>query len=99
MDMLILAIQWLGCTDPTNNNCYSNIPPADPVHTEVFVPGTGGYPNYRILAIVASNTGTILAFCEGRPGGDASQNDIILRRSFDNGMTWIALVNDPKFRS
>jgi len=44
---------------------------------------------YRIPALVTSNLGTLLAFAERRKGlHDHAQNDIVLRRSFDNGITW-----------
>jgi len=50
--------------------------------------GTGKYKNYRIPAIIVSQKGTLLAFCEGREGGDAGDIDLLLKRSFDNGRTW-----------
>ncbi len=56
----------------------------------LFVSGTDGYHTYRIPALVRSNDGTILAFCEGRKfgGGDAGHIDLLLKRSFDDGDTW-----------
>ena len=58
--------------------------------TKVFVSGTDGYNTYRIPAMVITEKGTILAFCEGRKdeGGDSGNIDILLKRSFDNGKTW-----------
>jgi sialidase-1 len=58
--------------------------------TDLFVAGQHGYHTYRIPAIVATNEGTLLAFCEGRTGSssDTDDIDIVLRRSFDNGETW-----------
>jgi len=58
--------------------------------TDVFVGGFEGYPVYRIPAMVTSNTGTILAFCEGRKTGifDHGNIDLVLKRSFDHGRTW-----------
>ena len=55
---------------------------------DVFSPPEGGYPNIRIPAIVFTEKGTLLAFAEGRQGGDHSENDIILKRSGDGGATW-----------
>ncbi len=57
---------------------------------DVFVSGEGGYHTYRIPAIVATNKGTLLAFCEGRRGSssDAGDIDLLLRRSFDGGKNW-----------
>jgi len=56
----------------------------------VFVSGREGYHTYRIPAIVVSNKGTVLAFCEGRKthSYDDGDVDIVLKRSFDNGKTW-----------
>lgn len=50
--------------------------------------GTGKYNNYRIPSIIATQKGTLLAFCEGREAGDSGDIDILLKRSADNGKTW-----------
>lgn len=42
----------------------------------------------RIPVICITNKGTLLAFAEGRDGGDTGNIDLILRRSEDNGQTW-----------
>ncbi|HUT11736.1 MAG TPA: sialidase family protein [Thermoguttaceae bacterium] len=57
---------------------------------DVFTGGTGGYHTYRIPAVVLTNQGTLLAFCEGRKtgGGDHGDLDLVLRRSADGGKTW-----------
>jgi len=56
----------------------------------VFVSGQEGYRVFRIPAIVVSNRGTLLAFCEGRRdgGGDSGDIDLVRKRSFDGGKTW-----------
>lgn len=56
----------------------------------LFVSGTEGYDTYRIPAIVTTNEGTLLAFCEGRKegGGDAGNIDIVMKRSIDDGKNW-----------
>ncbi len=56
----------------------------------LFTAGTEGYHTFRIPALVRSNAGTLLAFCEGRRtgGGDSGDIDIVLKRSFDDGMSW-----------
>lgn len=65
------------CSNPNTNS------------TKVFISGTDGYHTYRIPAIIVTEKGTILAFCEGRKdeGSDAGDIDILLKRSFDNGKT------------
>ena len=62
----------------------------DAARTDVFLAGEGGYHTYRIPALVVTNEGTLLAFCEGRKTGrgDAGDIDLVLRRSKDAGRTW-----------
>ncbi|MFC9510031.1 exo-alpha-sialidase [Streptomyces sp. NPDC057002] len=61
--------------------------------TETSVPfraGREGYASFRIPAVVATATGTLLAFCEGRVGSrdDFGHIDVVLKRSTDGGRTW-----------
>jgi sialidase-1 len=44
--------------------------------------------NYRIPSMVVSQQNTLLAFAEGREGGDSGDIDILLKRSTDNGISW-----------
>ncbi|MBV7694218.1 sialidase family protein [Streptomyces sp. TRM70350] len=57
-----------------------------------------GYACFRIPAVVQSTNGTLLAFAEGRVlnCGDATDIDIVLKRSTDGGRTWgpLQVVND-----
>ncbi len=48
------------------------------------------YASMRIPALVISNRGTLLAFCEARIGtaSDWADMDLVLRRSTDGGKTW-----------
>ena len=44
---------------------------------------------FRIPSLITTNKGTVLAFSERRVGlHDHAQNDIVLRRSEDNGKSW-----------
>jgi sialidase-1 len=56
----------------------------------LFVSGQNGYHTYRIPAVVRTNAGTLLAFCEGRKNSssDTGDIDLLVRRSTDNGTTW-----------
>jgi sialidase-1 len=56
----------------------------------LFVAGEAGYTTFRIPAVSVTARGVLLAFCSARPGtgGDWDQNDIVLRRSSDQGYTW-----------
>ena len=55
-----------------------------------FTKESDGYFAYRIPALIKSNKGTLLAFCEGRKTSlsDDGDNDLVLRRSRDGGHTW-----------
>jgi len=50
--------------------------------------GTGNYNNYRIPSLILAPNGDLLAFCEGREGGDAGDIDLLLKRSEDMGESW-----------
>ncbi len=60
----------------------------------IFESGTEGYKCFRIPAIVTTNTGTLLAFAEGRKIGcsDTGDIDLVMKRSEDNGNTWSKLI-------
>lgn len=59
---------------------------------DVFVAGIDGYHTYRIPALLVTQKGTLLAFCEGRKGSqsDAGDIDLLVKRSSDGGKTWSA---------
>lgn len=59
--------------------------------TTVFQNGKDGYRIFRIPAMILAANGDVLAFCEARTGGDASEIDLVLKRSSDGGKTWQAL--------
>ena len=62
-----------------------------PLHkNDLWVHRQDGYFVYRIPALVTTTAGTVLAFCEGRrhTGADHDEIDILVRRSFDHGLTW-----------
>jgi len=60
------------------------------VRSYPFEPGVGGYPAYRIPALVTANSGTLLAFFEARQTvtSDTHNIDLAVRRSTDGGETW-----------
>ena len=60
------------------------------VQQDLFCPGECGYHLFRIPAIIATQSGNLLAFCEGRKNNhfDAGQIDLCMKRSFDLGRTW-----------
>ncbi len=57
---------------------------------DVFISGSEGYHTFRIPALIVSQKGTLLAFCEGRKTGrgDHGDLDLVLKRSSDGGKTW-----------
>lgn len=78
--------------------CFSPARAAEFTAVTVFESGRDGYNIYRIPAIVKAANGDLLAFCEAREGGDASEIDLVLKRSSDSGKTWQAqaIVQDDK---
>ncbi|MEO1001865.1 MAG: sialidase family protein [Cyanobacteria bacterium J06638_7] len=56
----------------------------------VFVSGEDGYACFRTPALLATASGMLLAFCEGRQHGcgDEGDIDLVLRRSGDGGRSW-----------
>lgn len=56
----------------------------------LFERGAGGYTMYRIPGLCMTSNGVALAWTEARfgRGGDWDSIDIVMRRSFDNGVTW-----------
>jgi sialidase-1 len=57
----------------------------------VFRNGGDGYSVFRIPAIIKAANGDLLAFSEAREGGDASEIDLVSKRSTDGGKTWLSL--------
>lgn len=60
---------------------------------KLFEQGENGYACFRIPALVTTNEGTVLAFCEARKNGcsDTGDIDLVMKKSTDNGKTWSGL--------
>jgi sialidase-1 len=56
--------------------------------TALYYIGMPGYNRYRIPSLLVTKQGTLLAFCEGRTGGDSGDIDTLIRRSEDGGESW-----------
>ncbi|HBC88651.1 MAG TPA: exo-alpha-sialidase [Lentisphaeria bacterium] len=58
--------------------------------TPLFEARTNGYHVYRIPGILAAGDNVVLATAEARrgKGGDYDNNDVFMRRSEDNGLSW-----------
>ena len=63
-------------------------------HVAVFTAGVDGYHTYRIPSVIATPSGALLAFAEGRRAGrgDAGDIDLVMKRSDDRGGTWSAMA-------
>lgn len=75
---------------------------AGPETTTVFEAKADGFAAIRIPAVVVTNTGTVLAFAEGRAAAaDQSRNKLVLKRSTDGGKSWgaMAVIADGGDRS
>ncbi|MEM9827767.1 MAG: sialidase family protein [Planctomycetota bacterium] len=59
-----------------------------PEFVDVFVPKQDGFPAIRIPSLICAQDGTLVAFAEGRQGGDHSGNVMLCKRSSDQGSTW-----------
>lgn len=74
-------------------------PPLPPFSaaTAPFTGGEEGYNCYRIPAITRLPDGSLLVFAEGRKFtcADHDWNDIVMKRSRDNGRTWSKLSVSP----
>ena len=59
----------------------------------LFNGGSEGYHSYRIPSIVRCNSGTLIAFAEGRMSSNKDYGNInlVYKRSTNNGSTWGAL--------
>jgi len=70
---------------------------ADPLYeqTELFAGGQDNINTYRIPSLIATDQGTVLAFCEGRKDSaqDGSPTDLVLKRSIGNAGLW----NPPRY--
>ena len=75
---------WLGLFVFATGTVQAKEFPAVPV----FESGRDGYNVYRIPAMIKAANGDVLVFCEARVGGDASEIDLVMKRSSDDGKTW-----------
>jgi sialidase-1 len=78
--ILILSLILAACTSKTELESLQKV--------DLWTAGSGAYNNYRIPSVIVSPSGTVLAFCEGREGGDNGDINLLLKRSEDNGITW-----------
>ena len=58
------------------------------IWSHVWRDSDGAYNHYRIPSMLVTQNETVLIFCEGRSGRDASDIDLLVRFSDDNGRSW-----------
>lgn len=79
-DVSVLLVCLMGCCEAEGLT-----------QSDLFREGEG-YSSYRIPALIQTQKGTLLAFCEGRAvHNDTGNIDVLLRRSSDGGRTWSAV--------
>ncbi|OYP37690.1 sialidase family protein [Rhodopirellula sp. MGV] len=89
----VKSICLVCCFLATTPICSNADTPEEAFPTSVvFRSGEQGYKVFRIPSIIKAANGDVLAFCEARQGGDASEIDLVLKRSVDNGATWSELT-------
>ena len=80
ISIYILSLILAACVGKTEITSFQKV--------DLWKSGSGEYNNYRIPSIIISSVGTVLAFCEGREGGDSGDINLLMKRSEDNGITW-----------
>jgi len=78
--ILILLLILAACASETEVESLQKV--------DLWTAGSGEYNNYRIPSVIVSPSGRVLAFCEGREGGDSGDINLLMKRSDDNGKTW-----------
>lgn len=83
LSLLPILAALENCSNTTNE--YSDV-----FKTDVYISCEDGYHTYRIPAVILTQKGTLLGFCERRKDNrrDHGDVDLILKRSMDNGDTW-----------
>lgn len=89
---LVLLLVFQGMVILTSCSSTNIAQDVVPIRQVLFSQGEAGYSNYRIPALMVSERGTILAFCEARKAvSDHGDIDIVLKRSLDGGKTWLPM--------
>jgi sialidase-1 len=89
--ILVVALPVAGIsTLVTSCNSSITFPAGVTIAQDLFSQGDNGYNTYKIPCLCVAPNGTIIAFCEGRrtSSADEGDNQIIMRKSYDNGATW-----------
>jgi len=84
----LTAASAVGALPPAEARAANDVP-----NTVVYQEKSEGYDCFRIPAVVRAGNGDLLAFAEGRNGGDRfcsdlGDIDLVLKRSTDGGRTW-----------
>ena len=93
---IVVSMLFISCLkNKSKNDIDSEVTGATelPKFNTLFKQGDDGYACYRIPAVVTTNSGAILAFCEARKSGcsDTGNIDLVMKKSIDNGATWSPL--------
>ncbi len=85
LTILVIIPFFISCT---KNEQHTSEETSSIEKSVLWEQGKGNYNNYRIPSIIVTKKRTVLAFCEGREGGDSGDIDILMKSSEDNGKTW-----------
>ncbi len=88
----LAAVIWSAFLPPVSVNIGQPAGDHQPEFKTVFLSGEKDYALIRTPQILTTHQGTLLVFAQGREGQhDQSGNDIIMKRSTDQGQNWTPL--------
>ncbi|TDN99000.1 sialidase family protein [Sunxiuqinia elliptica] len=85
---ILNLILLFGCSTLLYASCQTPKTSDKPIVQVLWSQADSSHNNYRIPALLVTPQHTLLAFAEGREGGDSGDIDILLRRSTDQGRSW-----------
>lgn len=93
LEPMVMQLSHKGLIQQGKHGLYQQPLPNLLASTTVFKSGEEGYACFRIPAIIQTGSGALLAFAEGRKlsCADHGWNDLVSKKSTDQGNTWSSL--------